>query len=157
MEDEIRKEDYRNFYELGKKLGKGSFGEVFEAKYKKTKELKAIKIIFINDEEKIDIFMNELKGMKICSHTNTNSNSVKVYEYFKYKKEFVIVMELCDDTLFNILERRKEPFKPEEIYEIMSQLNNTFKIMVKNGIVHRDIKLENILVKYEDEQKKNLL
>ena len=34
----------------------------------------------------------------------------------------------------------------------MSQLNETFKIMVKNNIVHRDIKLENILVKYEQDK-----
>ena len=36
----------------------------------------------------------------------------------------------------------------------MKQLKNTFKIMKDNNIIHRDLKLENILIKYNDEQKK---
>ena len=34
-----------------------------------------------------------------------------------------------------------------EIKEILKQLNNEFKIMYDNTIIHRDIKLENILIK----------
>ena len=34
-----------------------------------------------------------------------------------------------------------------EIFEILLQLNNTFKILVKNKIVHRTLKLDNILLK----------
>jgi serine/threonine protein kinase len=55
-------------------------------------------------------------------------------------------MELCDNNLEYLL-RIKKGFKPNEIYKIMTQLNNTFRIMVKNEIVHRDLKLENILIK----------
>ncbi len=91
--------------------------------------------------------------MKICSNDNNNIYSVKFYEYLWFKDEFIIVMELCDNNLSKILKEKKSGFKPEEIYEIMKQLNETFRIMVKNNIVHRDIKLENILVKYENEEK----
>jgi surface protein len=86
--------------------------------------------------------------MKICSEEN--DNSVKYYEHFHYKDKFVIVMELCDNSLQKILDERKEGFTCEQIFNIMSQLNNTFKIMYKNKIIHRDIKLDNILVKYKD-------
>ena len=122
----------------------------------------AIKIIDIdetNDEAENGIkgLISELNFMKICSNYNKNNYSVKFYEYYKYKKEFAIIMELCDNNLKAIWNERKVPFKPEEIYQIMSQLNNTFKIMVNNGIVHRDIKLENILVKFDDKEKKNFI
>ena len=36
----------------------------------------------------------------------------------------------------------------------MKQLNNAFKIMKENKIIHRDLKLENILIKYNDKEKK---
>ena len=46
------------------------------------------------------------------------------------------------------VKERRKGFNIEEIYDIMKQLNNTFKIMKENNIIHRDLKLENILIKY---------
>ena len=66
-------------------------------------------------------------------------------------------MELCDDNLQNILNKRNTGFNKDEIYQIIKQLNNTFKIMSENKIVHRDIKLENILVKYENKEKSKFI
>jgi len=82
-----------------------------------------------------------------------NKNTVKFYEYFHNKDEFAIVMELCDDNLLSPFAKRNAPFNPEEIYDILNQLNNSFKIMSQNQLVHRDLNLENILVKYENEEK----
>ena len=62
-------------------------------------------------------------------------------------------MELCDDTLLNELAKTEKGFSTEKIKEIFIQLNNAFKIMHKNKISHRDIKLNNILVKYLDDKK----
>ena len=96
--------------------------------------------------------------MKICTKNN-NSNTVNCYEYFKTEENFVIVMELCDKNLSKLLTdkivKEQKGFNCDEIFEIMSQLNNTFKIMKENNIIHRDIKLENILIKYKDETNKN--
>ena len=36
----------------------------------------------------------------------------------------------------------------------MEELNNTFKIMKENNIIHRNLKLENILIKYHDKEHK---
>ena len=72
----------------------------------------------------------------------TNINSVKYYEYFKNENNFVIIMELCDENLLQLLlTKNKGGFNVKEIYEIMNQLNNAFKIMKENKIIHRDLKL----------------
>ena len=55
-------------------------------------------------------------------------------------------MELCDYSLFNKL-KESNGFSVNEIKKILIQLNNTFKIMIDKKIIHRNIKLQDILVK----------
>ena len=62
-------------------------------------------------------------------------------------------MELCDETLFDLLSRRPKGFSSKEIKEIFAQLNIVFKKMFANNISHRDFKLYNILVKYLNKEK----
>ena len=81
--------------------------------------------------------------MEICE----NNNSIKYFKYYNTDKNFIIIMELCDTNLQSLLSGRGKGFNAEEIRDILKQLNNTFKIMKDNKIIHRDIKLENILIK----------
>ena len=163
-----KKGDYKNKYEIIKRIGRGPYTEVFKVREKLTNELKAIKIIkldYIREElekanlienvdkklqEYINGIQNEINNMKICG--NNNENSVKFYESFESQNEYIIVLELCDESLTKLLRNKKRAFNPEEIYEIISQLNNTFKIMKENKIVHRDLKPDNILIKYQQKK-----
>ena len=101
-------------------------------------------------------FETEFKNMKICSLNN--ENSVKCYEYFNNEYNFTIIMELCDKNLSKVLAERIKKngkgFNSEEILGILNQLNNVFKTMKENEIIHRDLKLENILIKYKDKEHK---
>ena len=91
---------------------------------------------------------------KIEGLNKENKNTVKYYESYQTKDEFAIVMELCDVNLLKYLvEIKQKPFDEEEIYDVLSQLNYTFRIMVETLLVHRDLKLENILIKYENKNK----
>lgn len=94
--------------------------------------------------------------MKIIEGKNKdNINTVKFYEYFHTEKEFCIVMELCDENLFQILSKKEQNkgFDIDDIKNILTKLNKSFKIMSENNIVHRDLKLQNILVKYKNKEK----
>ena len=100
-------------------------------------------------KEEIQKFNKELENMKKC-HCE---NSVEIYDYFDTENEFVIIMELCDNTLFKELAKTKSGFSAEQIKKILKQLNNVFKLMNLHHIAHRDIKLNNILIKYLNPQK----
>jgi len=164
MKEKIINEDYKKYYENDKILGQGSFGTVYKAKKKNTDEFFAIKVInldsyidFIDEENLKKCIINELNIMTICSNENKNNYSTKIFKYFDNSNEFAIVMELCDDNLSKVLRKRGKRFEPEKIKKIMNQLNETFKIMTREKIVHRDIKLENILVKYENDNKEDFI
>ena len=155
---ERSKQNYKDYYETIEMIGEGGYGCVYKGREIETNEIRAIKIMEIKkvrenlsyqyeiEEIKeqlqlfIEGFIQEFENMKICS--KNNENSVKCYEYFNNKDNFVIIMELCDENLSELLNKRIDEkgkgFNPEEIYEIMKELNNTFKIMKENNIIHRN-------------------
>ena len=153
--------------EFIEKIKDNVYTYVYKAKYKgklvaikniKKEQLKedlkeSLCVEDISDEDflnEIIKFNRELENMQLC-HCK---NSVEIYNYFDLEKEFVIIMELCDDTLFRELAKTKNGFSVGQIKNILFQLNNVFKLMNRYNIAHRDIKLNNILVKYLDENKK---
>ena len=131
----------------------GEEGGVFVAIDKKTKEKVAIKKIPINYqdfrfEKEINNEINSLKTIN-CE------NSLKYYTHFKENGCYYIVTELCDSDLKTYVEKEHtNRFTSEEIREIFIQLNNAFRIMRQHNIMHRDLKLANILIKNLDNGKK---
>ena len=139
---------------LDKKIGSGSFGEVFLGHLRSTGEKIAVKRVKKAKLKKygeylIKAFHKEIESMKLCGC----ENSVRLINMIETENNYNIVMELCDSDLLVHLNKSPSPFSVDEIRDIFSQLNNTFKIMQKHNIIHRDLKLGNILIKYTDESK----
>ena len=145
---------------LEKALGEGSFGEVFLTKiegkdgYFATKKLDR-KI------EKTDAFKylkNEIYILQKLNHPNI----VKYESIKKTTKHFYIVMEYCNGgELSKALEKYQDkynkPFSQEIVQHIMRQIIDAFKYIHSQRIIHRDIKLENILLNFESQKDKEEL
>ena len=144
-------------YDLLEIIAEGKLGKAYKAKLKNTDEIKVMKIIDKkktienSGEDHFNELLKSLEHMEICCKDNVNS--VKLYEYCNTEKELIFVTELWDEDLYTFLEKRDEGLNPQEILGILKQLNNTFKIMVNNLIVHRDLKLGNIYIKYKNNEK----
>ena len=145
----------QNNIRTDKKIGEGSFGEVHSGFLKSNGKKIAIKRVSKKKMYEKDFeymkkaFFNELDCMKKCNC----ENSVYLYNFFETQNNYNIIMELCDGDLGQELRKRPEGFNTDEVRYIFSQLNNAFKKMVENNIIHRDLKLGNILIKYSDEAK----
>ena len=143
---------------IDKKIGSGTFGDVFSGKCRTTGEKIAVKrvkkqILYRYGQYLVNAFWKEIDSMRKCNC----ENSVRLIKNFETKNNYNIIMELCDSDLLCYLNNRKNPFSVEEVRETFQQLNNVFKIMKKNNIIHRDLKLGNILIKYVDDKKQKFI
>ena len=135
-------------YNLKKEIGHGSFGRVYLGEDQKTKELYAIKRV---DKRKLQqsqylekAFWKEVEIMRKIQ----SPYSVKLYNVLPSLHYFNMVEELCDGDLYTELMKRPNGFSTEEVRRIMIQLNDAFAQMQKHKIVHRDLKVQNIFIKY---------
>jgi len=97
---------------------------------------------------------NEINLLKIFS---SYENSLKYYGNYDNKDEKIIILEKCDEDLEKYMKDRNKSLNVEEIREIFNGLNIVFKEMYKQNIIHRDLKLKNLLVKYKDNNKQNFI
>lgn len=146
---------------LIKSLGSGAFGEVFLTKKQGYPQEFATKKMSKEKIEKDNVrkyFNNEIHVLKYVKHPNI----IKLQEIKHTMNSVYIVMEYCNggglsDNLNNYKKRYGHPFTQEIVQHIMKQIVSGIQYLHSNNIIHRDIKLDNILLHYRNEEdKKNL-
>ena len=147
-----------NDYKLEKQIGSGTFGDVYrgiEIRSGLKVAIKRIrkKVLYENGKYLLKAYYREIDIMQKCAC----DNSIKFITEFQTQNNYNIIMELCDSDLLVYLYERPKPFTADEIRNTFLQLNNAFKKMNQNNIVHRDLKLGNILIKFTDENKNNFI
>ena len=147
-----------NLY-LEKCLGKGSFGEVYLTTIKGGDKNKKFATKKLDRDSLGTEGLKYLKNEITILHELNHPNIVKFESIKKTKKHFYIVMEYCNGgELSGALEQYQKkygkPFSQEIVQHFMRQIISAFKYIHEKKIIHRDIKLENILLNYETEKDK---
>ena len=144
----------RDVYENIKKLGKGSFGKVFQVRNKSTNKFYACKKISKLNMNKAQ-FQKEVDILMKMDHPNI----IKLYEVFESDNSIYLIMEECfGGELFDrILKRIKKNdlYNEKEACKIMQQVIGAIEYCHNNGIVHRDLKPENLLYANEGKEENN--
>ena len=136
------------FYRIGKILGRGAFGKVNLTVHRLCEEMVAIKSLnkeFLTDEASKLKVMKEVKILKKMRHKNI----IQLLDNFETNKHIIFVMELCSggDLLNYVRKRRKltEDYGKVLFKQILEALQYWHKL----NILHRDIKLDNIILDSE--------
>lgn len=132
------------------KLGKGAFSEVvltLHAPSSKKLALKIVKKHLLNPQQQdLQSGLIEAAILKDFDHPNI----VKFYETIEDENAFYIALENCQGG--NLLEKLMllGKFDEKTTAEIMGQIFSALDYVHKCGVIHRDIKLENILFVTKD-------
>ncbi|KAJ8412200.1 hypothetical protein AAFF_G00144670 [Aldrovandia affinis] len=138
------KHNLKHRYEFLETLGKGTYGKVKKAVERSGRmvAIKSIRKEKIKDEQDLIHIRREIEIMSSLNHPHI----ITIYEVFENKHKIVIVMEYASrgDLYDHICERQK--LSEREARHFFRQIVSAVHYCHRNGIVHRDLKLENILL-----------
>lgn len=125
-------------------LGQGGMGVVFKARQRSLNRLVAVKILppSVGDDPAFaERFTREAQFLARLNHPHI----VQVYEFGQTDESFYFIMEYVDGVNLRAL-IREGTLKPEEALKIVPQICEALQVAHDEGIVHRDMKPENILL-----------
>jgi len=143
-------EDYTNKridgrYEIQELIGVGGMACVYRAYDNIDDRIVAVKILkeeYLTNEEFRQRFKNESKVIAILSHPNI----VKVYDVSYGDRLQYIVMEYVEGITLKEYIRQQGRLQPREVIHFSAQILRALQHAHDKGIVHRDIKPQNIML-----------
>lgn len=136
-----------NEYEVLEFLGRGTFGQVVKCWKHGTNEIVAIKILKNHPsyarQGQIEVsILNRLSG-----ENAEECNFVRAYECFQHKNHTCLVFEMLEQNLYDFLKQNKFcPLKLKYIRPIMHQVMTALLKLKQLGLIHADLKPENIML-----------
>ena len=137
-----------------KQIGEGSFGKIYCSEWKKNGNYYAMKKMILRN--KIEIKKNQDQTNLVYDLIQqTKANGViKIYgaqciKVTSAEYHFYVLMELAEIDWEKEIKKRKEKkyyYTEGELFNILKQLVETFSLLQKNNITHRDIKPQNVLI-----------
>lgn len=143
IHDKITDAMVKETYDLGKELGHGASGEVLLCKHRVTKVDFACKVVRKNSKmNDAQSMSTEIEIMKRVRHRHV----VSMYELYETPKCLWIILELVDGgDLFHHLATNSD-YTEEMAARHMRQMLQGVHYLHSLGVVHRDLKLENVLL-----------
>ena len=142
-----------NNFILFKELGRGAYGEVFLSTDEHLDELTAVKVI--NRKKLTPLQKNKLLiQLDVLSKLN-HKNVTKILDKQKTSNNFYIEMEYSNGpNLYEYVKHYKKKYgkclNEETIQKLVKQIASGLEYLHKNKIIHRDIKLENLIINFND-------
>ncbi|KAG7332902.1 hypothetical protein KOW79_003037 [Hemibagrus wyckioides] len=137
----------KNTYEVLDFLGRGTFGQVVKCWKRGTGEVVAIKILKNHPsyarQGQIEVgILARLSGENADEH-----NLVRAFECFQHRNHTCLVFEMLEQNLYDFLKQNKfSPLPLKVIRPILQQVATALKKLKAMGLIHADLKPENIML-----------
>ena len=137
----------RNVTEFEKlnRIGEGTYGVVYRARDTKNNTIVALKKVRMEEKEGLPISgLREIDLLLNIEHINI----VRLHEIVvgNHLQSIFLVMEYCHHDLASLLDNMKTPFTEAQVKCLMLQLMKGVEYLHKRFIVHRDLKVSNLLM-----------
>jgi len=140
-------------------LGKGAFGSVFAAVCTvhglvRRVAVKKVRRCGWKLTVKVDkdlIFAAGMDGRvadEVFIHASLDHACIlPLYQFFEDDKHVYMIMELCEQgELFRFIQKRQQPLSEAEARTVLTQVVSGLQHLHSHGIIHRDLKLSNLLL-----------
>lgn len=132
-------------YMIEREIGRGGMGVVYLARQENLDRKVVVKVLsrqMVGDEEARKRFDREARGMSQLEHPNL----VTIYDYGSHEGLSYIVMEYVDGELLTDVLRRRERFFWKDFARIAVQILDAVAEAHEAGVVHRDLKPNNVML-----------
>ena len=133
-------------FEKLNRIGEGTYGVVYRAKETKSNCIVALKKVRM-EKEKEGLPISGLREINLLLNID-HRNIVQLQEVVvgNSLQSIFLVMEYCHHDLASLLDNMKVPFSEAQIKCLMLQLLEGVDFLHKRFIVHRDLKVSNLLM-----------
>ena len=131
-------------YEILQLLGEGGMGAVYKAADRELNRFVALKVIrpeLASNPSILARFKQEL----LLAHQVTHRNVIRIYDLGEAQGVKFITMEFIEGKDLRSLIREKQKFAPEEAVEVIQQVCQALDAAHSVGVIHRDLKPQNIM------------
>lgn len=139
--------DFAAAYEIKEELGSGITGTVSLVTDRRNKDraMKTINLVQINKSQ-----LRELRREVTLLRSLDHPNIIKLIETFEDDHSVILIMDLCRGGTLVSPSGRSRLRTEHAVKTVIYQLFQAIKFIHERGVVHRDIKLENIMFVSED-------
>lgn len=133
-------------FEKLNRVGEGTYGIVYRARDRRSNSIVALKKMRM-EKEKNGIPISGLREINILLNLR-HDNIVEMTEVVvgRSLESIFLVMEYCEQDLASLLDNMSSPFTEAQVKCIMIQLLKGLRYLHENFIIHRDLKVSNLLM-----------
>lgn len=132
-------------YRILRRLGRGGMGVVYEVEHTAIGKRLAMKLLAGELTHKADV-VKRFKREALAASRLQNPNTVQVFDYGSADGLTYLVMELVHGETLSALLRREGPMRGPRLAKIVIQICNALAEAHERGVVHRDIKPDNVML-----------